>query len=84
MIIENISLNRRQFLGGILSTDSGLVFGSYHDEFLALDSDSGRILWRVRVGARINAPPVAYAVDGTQFIALMAGNSLFAFSLPSK
>jgi alcohol dehydrogenase (cytochrome c) len=76
--------NITHFLGGILSTDSGLVFGSYHDEFLALDSDSGRILWRVRVGARINAPPVAYAVDGTQFIALTAGNSLFAFSLPSK
>lgn len=70
------------FVGGVLSTGGGVVFAGYHDEFLALDSDTGHMLWRIRLGARVNAPPVAYAVGGTQFIALMAGNSLFAFSLP--
>lgn len=70
------------FVGGVLSTDGGVVFAGYHDEFLALDSDTGQVLWRIRVGARVNAPPVAYAVGRTQFIALMAGNSLFTFSLP--
>jgi len=69
-------------VGGVLSTAGGLVFASYHDEFFAFDSDTGRILWRLRLGARINAPPVSYAIGQTQFIALMAGNSLFAFSLP--
>ena len=70
------------FVGGVLSTAGGVVFAGYNDEFFAFDSDTGRNLWRVRVGARVNAPPVAYAVGRTQFIALMAGNSLFAFSLP--
>jgi alcohol dehydrogenase (cytochrome c) len=70
------------FVGGVLSTAGSVVFAGYRDEFLALDSDTGRILWRIRLGARVNAPPVAYAVGRTQFIALMAGNSLFAFSLP--
>ncbi len=69
-------------VGGVLSTSGGLVFAGYHDEFFALDSDTGRILWRIRVGARVNAPPVAYAIGQAQFIALMAGNSLFVFSLP--
>jgi len=69
-------------VGGVLSTAGGLVFAGYDDEFFAFDSDTGRILWRLRLGARINAPPVSYAIGQTQFIALMAGNSLFAFSLP--
>jgi glucose dehydrogenase len=69
-------------IGGVLSTAGGVVFAGYDDEFLALDSDTGRTLWRIRLGGRVNAPPVAYAVGRTQFIALMAGNSLFAFSLP--
>jgi len=42
-------------------------------------------LWRIRLGGRVNAPPVAYSVGRNQFVALMAGNSLFAFSLqPAK
>src|SRR5258708_2980886 len=69
-------------IGGVLSTAGGVIFAGYHDEFLAFDSDTGRTLWRIRVGGRVNAPPVAYAIGRTEFIALMAGNSLFAFSLP--
>jgi glucose dehydrogenase len=68
-------------IGGVLSTAGGLVFAGYDDEFLAFDSDTGRTLWRIRVGGRVNAPPVAYSIGRAQFIALVAGNSLFAFSL---
>ena len=71
-------------VGGVLSTEGGVVFVGYTDEFFAFDSDTGRILWRIRVGGRINAPPVAYAIGRSQYIALMAGNALFAFSLPSQ
>jgi alcohol dehydrogenase (cytochrome c) len=71
------------FVGGILSTGGGIIFAAYHDEFLAFDSDTGKILWRIHLGARVNAPPVAYAVGRTEFITLLAGNSLFAFSLPA-
>jgi alcohol dehydrogenase (cytochrome c) len=68
-------------IGGVLSTAGGVIFAGYNDEFLAFDSDTGRTLWRIRVGGRVNAPPVAYAIGRTEFVALMAGNSLFAFSL---
>ncbi|HET7764428.1 MAG TPA: PQQ-binding-like beta-propeller repeat protein [Burkholderiales bacterium] len=69
-------------VGGVLSTAGGVVVAGHAEEFFALDSDTGRILWRMRVGGRINAPPVAYAIGRTQFIAAIAGNSIFAFSLP--
>jgi len=74
----------RRNVGGVLSTAGGVVFAGYGDEFYALDSDIGRTLWRIRVGGRVNAPPVAYAVGRTQFVALMAGHALFAFSLPPE
>jgi alcohol dehydrogenase (cytochrome c) len=70
-------------VGGVLSTAGGVAIVGHADEFYALDSDTGRTLWRMRVGGRINAPPVAYSVGGAQFIAVMAGNVLFAFSLPA-
>jgi alcohol dehydrogenase (cytochrome c) len=71
-------------VGGVLSTAGGLVFAGYRDEFFAIDSDTGRILWRMRLGGRINAAPVAYAVGKTEFIALMAGDALHVFSLPPR
>jgi outer membrane protein assembly factor BamB len=71
-------------VGGVLSTAGGVVVAGHAEEFFALDSDTGRILWRMHVGGRINAPPVAYAIGRTQFIAAIAGTSLFAFSLPSR
>lgn len=69
-------------IGGILSTDGGVLFTGYAEEFLALDSDTGRVLWRVRLGGRINAAPVSFAISGRQHIAIMAGRSLFVFALP--
>jgi hypothetical protein len=34
------------------------------------------------VGAGIRASPMTYAVDGKQYVAAAAGNSLFVFGLP--
>lgn len=69
-------------VGGVLSTSTGLVFAGYGEDFLAFDADDGKKLWQVRVGGRINAAPVSYAIGGRQFVAVMAGPSLFVFSLP--
>jgi alcohol dehydrogenase (cytochrome c) len=66
-------------VGGILSTSTGVVFTAYRDEFLALDADTGQALRRIRVGGVINAAPISYEVAGRQFVAVMAGRSLFSF-----
>jgi alcohol dehydrogenase (cytochrome c) len=61
-------------LGGILATAGGLVFtGHPSGELVALDAKTLDELWRFETGSGINAPPVTYAIDGKQYIALLVG-----------
>jgi quinohemoprotein ethanol dehydrogenase len=60
--------------GGTLSTGGGLVFqGHGGGRFSAFDTRDGRRLWSVEVGVDVIAPPVTYAVDGEQYVAVLAG-----------
>jgi alcohol dehydrogenase (cytochrome c) len=70
-----------RIIGGVLSTASGIVFVGYGQDFLALDSDRGQKLWSLRLGGEINAPPIAFSVDGRQHIAIVAGASLHVLRL---
>ncbi|WP_132250796.1 PQQ-binding-like beta-propeller repeat protein [Methylobacterium segetis] len=64
--------------GGTLSTAGGLVFSGEEDGHLdAHDTRDGRLLWRFQCGAGISGPPVTYAVDGRQYVAVAAGGSSF-------
>ena len=69
-------------VGGVLSTDGGLVFVGQNEEFHALDADTGGPLWSVRLGGTVNAAPIAYSTKGEELIAIVAGKTLFAFGLP--
>lgn len=73
-----------RFLGGVLSTSGDLVFTGYRDEFLALDADSGKKLWSIRLGGAIHAPPIAYRVGSVQYVSIIAGKALFTFALPES
>jgi alcohol dehydrogenase (cytochrome c) len=69
--------------GGVLSTSGNVLFGGGKEGyFLALDARSGRLLWKAAVGGQINSGPMSYAVGGKQYVAVAAGNALFAFALP--
>ena len=60
--------------GGVLTTATGLVFqGTGDGRFVAYDASSGSKLWESPTVTGIIAPPVSYAIDGEQYIALMAG-----------
>jgi alcohol dehydrogenase (cytochrome c) len=68
---------------GTLSTAGGLVFSADGGgNFFALDAETGQPLWNFNVGAMARANPVTYAVDGKQYVAVAASNSLFVFGLP--
>ncbi len=68
---------------GLMSTAGDLVFGGTADGFFfALDADTGEELWHKTVGGRVHAAPMAYAVDGKQYVAIAAGNAVFSFALP--
>lgn len=63
-------------VGGVLATAGHLVFtGVGHDDFAALDSASGRRLWTYHCEAGVNAPPITYAIDGRQYVAVAAGGN---------
>lgn len=63
-------------IGGALATRGGLVFtGTKDKRFLAFDARSGRQLWSYTANAGVNAPPITYAVDGQQFVAVAAGGN---------
>ncbi len=60
--------------GGVLSTAGNLVFqGRGNGVFAAYDADNGSLLWEYSSGLGIIAPPVAYELDGTQYVTVAAG-----------
>ncbi|HZO93714.1 MAG TPA: PQQ-binding-like beta-propeller repeat protein [Candidatus Baltobacteraceae bacterium] len=63
-------------IGGALATAGNLVFfGEGNGWFDALDATAGKRLWRYNLGAGVNAPPMTYEVNGTQYIAVAAGGN---------
>jgi alcohol dehydrogenase (cytochrome c) len=67
-----------QCYSGSAATAGGLVFTGRNDgRLIALDSDSGALLWEFQTGAGINAPPSVFAHEGRQYVAIYsAGNAL--------
>ena len=67
---------------GMLTTASDLLFsGARSGYFQALDARSGELLWKLNLGAQIVNGPMTYEVDGRQYVAIVAGQSLSAFAL---
>jgi len=68
---------------GVLSTAGGLVFtGDAEGNFIALDAASGKALWHFQMGGAVYAAPMAFAVEGKEYVAIAAGSAVYAFALP--
>ena len=60
--------------GGLLSTAGNLVFqGNAEGDFVAYRADTGERLWSAPAQTGIVAAPISYAINGEQYIAVMAG-----------
>jgi quinohemoprotein ethanol dehydrogenase len=60
--------------GGVLATGGGLVFQGDANGYLnAYAADTGRRVAAIELGSSMMASPMTYRVNGTQFIAIMAG-----------
>jgi alcohol dehydrogenase (cytochrome c) len=68
-------------IAGVLSTESGVLFGGDQSTFFALNSQTGTLLWSFATGGIFAAAPVTYSVKGQQFVAIAAGSDLLAFAL---
>lgn len=63
-------------VGGVLATAGNLVFtGEGNGNLSAFHADTGEPLWHFNCGAGVNAPPISYAVNGKQYVAVAAGGS---------
>ncbi len=60
--------------GGTLATAGNLVFqGTSDGHLLAYAADDGQKLWDVDLGVAVMAPPITYALDGKQYVSVLAG-----------
>ncbi len=63
-------------VGGVLSTAGNLVWtGEGDGHFRAYDSQTGKVLWETKSNFGVNAPPITYAINGKQYIAVVSGGS---------
>jgi len=69
-------------LAGLMSSAGGLVFGGAEEgNFFALDATTGKLLWDFQLGGPIRSNPIAFAVDGTEYVAISAGSALVVFNV---
>ena len=67
---------------GLLTTAGDVLFsGSIEGNFMALDVETGKLLWRKNLGARTDNSPITYLVDGKQYVSVKAGLTLLTFGL---
>ena len=67
--------NMAQGLGAV-STAGGLVFrGKVDGNLMAHDARTGEDLWSFQTGWGISAPPMTYAIDGKQYVAVASGGN---------
>ncbi|MXO61218.1 PQQ-dependent dehydrogenase, methanol/ethanol family [Altererythrobacter salegens] len=60
--------------GGTLATAGGLVFqGTATEEFNAYSAADGKKLWSFPTQSGVIAAPMTYAIDGEQYVAVLAG-----------
>ena len=60
--------------GGMLSTHGNLIFqGNSSGRFVAYRADNGDELWSAPAQTGVIAPPVTYAIDGEQYVTVVAG-----------
>ena len=80
-------------LGGPIVTASGLVFiaASLDDHMRAYETESGKLLWDVKLPAGGQATPMTYSMHGRQYVVIAAGgykddstrgDYLVAYALP--
>ena len=59
---------------GVLATGGGLVFTATLDgNILALNDETLQEIWRFNTGMMMKAAPISFAVNGKQYIAVVAG-----------
>ena len=87
--------NDAVFSSGVLTTASDLLFsGTWGDNasgpaaarfadgrFYALDARTGQLMWQMSLSGSVFGSPITYSAGGRQYVAVAAGDTLFALAL---
>ena len=84
--IQALDLNTQEFdwrhrqpspvISSILATAGGLVFaGDLNRHFRAFDDETGEILWEALLDDVPSSTIITYAIEGTQYVAIVAGQT---------
>ena len=72
-------LEREAPLYGMLTTGGGLLFAAdTNRRFYALDQWTGEVIWQTILGGVSDMAPITYAVDGKQYLAVVAPGGTLA------
>jgi alcohol dehydrogenase (cytochrome c) len=83
--IRRLHTQRNPGNGGMLLTAGGLLFwGDMSGTLYAFDTESGEILWDATVQGIIQTSTITYAVDRTQYVAILTGEGLSGTSGPLR
>jgi len=76
-------ISQGSLAAGVLATSTGLLFSATAEgNLIALESLTGKPLWRMQTGASTAASPISYSVNGKQYIAVASGMVLYSLALP--
>lgn len=65
---------RSPMSASMLTTAGGLVFtGDAEGNVIAYDARNGKVLWSYQTGSGIRSGPIAFSVDGVEYIAVASG-----------
>ena len=70
---------------GLLSTAGNLVFsGGASNDLVALNATTGEALWHAGLNASVSNGPITYTLDGTQFVVVAAGDTVWSFVMNDR
>jgi alcohol dehydrogenase (cytochrome c) len=70
---------------GLLSSAGNLLFaGDPSNNLVALNAESGQPLWHANLGAAMSNAPMTFELDGTQYLVVGAGDTLYCFAMLAK
>jgi len=82
-VVWNHEIGNGEGISGILTTGGHLLFSADNSgNLLALDPATGKTLWHLNAGGRMDASPMTYELDGRQYLILAVQDILYAFALP--
>jgi len=77
-----MQLAASKLAAGMLTTAGKLLFtGDPAQHLVAFDPANGTILWHAGLTANVSNGPITYLLDGQQYVAVGAGDSLYVFTV---